>query len=296
MRQNWHEFIDMLLFAEELECDLFVNTVIGPSNCSLFTLPADEMLHIANEIEKRGQKVEKKFRRNHHVWKDNIIKLRGKSSEGQAEHVRKIIDTHYNRQDPLTAAWNLANVGRKKEALEEARKVQKGDPTFYRAVAFCGRLQRDLGEWEAAEVDLQRAIKMSAKRPEAFIYLAQLRLDQNRPQEALDSALQAHKLVKEEDLLEVETCSILAPIYIELGNFAEALKVLMRLEHLQPKNHEISFQRAKIFRLTGMPERALEELEKALAIDPDHPEANHLKRELQTLPTSEAVDTSDLNA
>lgn len=32
MRQNWHEFIDMLLFAEELECDLFVNTVIGPTS------------------------------------------------------------------------------------------------------------------------------------------------------------------------------------------------------------------------------------------------------------------------
>jgi MoaA/NifB/PqqE/SkfB family radical SAM enzyme len=39
MRQNWHEFGDVLLLGEELDCEVLVNTVVDPSHCSLFTLP-----------------------------------------------------------------------------------------------------------------------------------------------------------------------------------------------------------------------------------------------------------------
>ncbi len=212
LRQNWHEFIDVLLLAETLDCALFVNTVISPSYCSLYTLPANTMLQIADEIENAGIIVEDKLVKNHHVWRNTIAALRGKSEEGQAPHVEKIMGNYYKQRNHWTISWDLANCGQKKEALEEIRKVKKGEPFYYQAVAYSAEIQREMGDWEGAERDLQQAMKISARRPEAFLYMAKLRLDQNRLEEALNNALQAEELVTQEDPLQAEVCDLIHSI------------------------------------------------------------------------------------
>ena len=55
MAQNWHEFGDYLLFADEWDCDVCVNLVRVPSQCSLYTLPVEELDRITTMLEKQGE-------------------------------------------------------------------------------------------------------------------------------------------------------------------------------------------------------------------------------------------------
>ncbi len=286
MRQNWHEFVDMLLLAEELKCSVFVNTVIGPSRCSLFTLPVKEISQIADEIEKQGSLVENRLRINHGVWKENIRRLRGKSREGQAASVGKILDTYWDLQDQFSVAMKLAREGHFEESLEALGKVDKKHVSYYRSVALSGNIRRLLGDLAGSEQDLGRALKITSKRPEAFLYLAMLRLDQNRLTEALENALTARTLIKEEELLESEICGTLAATYIRLEKVPEALTVLDRLLILNPEKPEAHVLRCHAHRMAGRPDQAMLEVETALSIDANHWEAVNLREELISESTS----------
>ena len=89
-----------------------------------------------------------------------------------------------------------------------------------------------------AEADLQRAFNISARRPEAFLYLAKLRLDQDRPAEALQNALQAKKLVAPGDAFESEICECLVRIHACQGNFSEAMIILNGWLSSDPNNEQ----------------------------------------------------------
>lgn len=282
MRQNWHEFVDLLLIAEDLECPVFVNTVIGPSYCSLYTLPPEEVGRIADEIERRGSAVENKLKLNRRVWRDNIAKLRGKSEEGQAGKIAKILDTYWDKEDEFTLAMNLARQKKFTEALQELRKIPKTNISYYRSVALCGNIRRILGDLEGADEDLDRAVKITAKRPEAFLYRAFLRLDQKRNEEALKQAFHAHGMIQEGDLLEGELCEVFGKIYHRLGKVPEALNMFERLITLRPENPDVHVQKAYVFQSAGMQSQAHMEIDAALALDPNHPDARNLREELGT--------------
>ncbi len=221
MRQNWHEFVDVLLLAEDLECEVFVNTVINPSRCSLFTLSAEDTRRIADKIEKQGHAVKRSLKRNRHVWEENIQRLRGRSEEGHAGKVSRVLEQYSNLQDHMTRAVVLAEKGLCAEALEETQKVTKNDVQYYRAVALGGTLRRLLGDHEGAESDLKRALKITERKPEAFLYLAELRVDQERFEEALQYARRARELIKEEDRLDAQVTEVLQTISSRLNQSAD---------------------------------------------------------------------------
>jgi len=77
MRQNWTEFFDFLILAEELGCSVFVNTVINPDECSLFSLPPSELLEIVESMEIMGKDAPKYLKRNHWCWLQQMKTLRG---------------------------------------------------------------------------------------------------------------------------------------------------------------------------------------------------------------------------
>lgn len=77
MRQNWTEFFDFLILAEELGCSVFVNTVINPDECSLFSLPPSELLEIVESMEIMGKDASKYLKRNHWCWLQQMKTLRG---------------------------------------------------------------------------------------------------------------------------------------------------------------------------------------------------------------------------
>ena len=214
MRQNWHEFVDMLIFAEELDCELFVNTVTSPSDCSLYTLSQNEIKKISEDIEQRGIPLQNRFLKNRKVWQDAIADLRGRSNDPAPGRITR---SYYRLEDYFPEASRLANHGRKEEALEYLRTIPKNDPSFYQAVTYCGEIQREMGDFAGALNDLEQAIKISAKRPEALFYLARLQFQEGRFQEALKSAVRASFLVKQEDPLEQEIQQLVLQIRANSG-------------------------------------------------------------------------------
>jgi radical SAM protein with 4Fe4S-binding SPASM domain len=95
MRQNWHEFGEFLLFAEELGCEVFVNTVIDPPHCSLYKLPPASLAHIADEMEKRDSGIEHDLHLNRPLWKETLLKLRNSATEHQAERLTRVLQSFH---------------------------------------------------------------------------------------------------------------------------------------------------------------------------------------------------------
>lgn len=79
MRQNWHEFGDYLLFADEWDCDVYVNTVIQPFECSLHTLRREELAEIVGKLLERDPDYQSRLRRNRQVWIDEVERLRNRA-------------------------------------------------------------------------------------------------------------------------------------------------------------------------------------------------------------------------
>jgi radical SAM protein with 4Fe4S-binding SPASM domain len=289
MRQNWHEFGDILLFAESIGCEVFVNTVVYPKQCSLYTLPPEELAYIADEMEKQGSHFEGKLQINQRVWEDQVRKLRGNANEGQVKKLTNIREATFGawRDDPtnhwhhIGVALEFADKGMYAEALEEVLKTSQTNPNYYLSIILCAKIRRMLGDHEGAEKDLDRAIKLSRRRSEAFTKRAWLRFDQNRLEEGIQDALHARELIKESDEEEFEVCEVLGFLYSRQQRFPEATQELDRLLALQPKNPKVRVQRGWAFQIAGMREQALKEAEAALALDPNSVEAIKLMEHLK---------------
>lgn len=84
MRQNCHEFIDFLLFAEDLYSSVFVNTISDPTHCSLYSLPLDDLKNIVDEMEKRGKESLSRLDINRRTCLDTIAALRNYTERNRA--------------------------------------------------------------------------------------------------------------------------------------------------------------------------------------------------------------------
>lgn len=78
MRQNWHEFGDYLLFADEWNCQVGVNLVREPPQCSLYTLPISELAEITKKLEKQGETLLPRLGLNHKIWIEQVSALRNR--------------------------------------------------------------------------------------------------------------------------------------------------------------------------------------------------------------------------
>lgn len=76
MRQNWREFGDFLLFADDWDCAVEVNTVRGPVHCSIYTLPDGEFSKIVSAMEKRDGELVARLNRNRGLWIETMDRLR----------------------------------------------------------------------------------------------------------------------------------------------------------------------------------------------------------------------------
>lgn len=76
MVQNWHEFGDYLLFADEHDCEVVVNTVREPPHCSLYRLPVEDLAKIVDSLEKQGEELLPRLGRNRNVWDTHVSALR----------------------------------------------------------------------------------------------------------------------------------------------------------------------------------------------------------------------------
>ena len=207
MRQNWHEFGEFLLFADGLGCEVFVNTVIDPSDCSLYTLAPKELADVADNLEAQSHALRNRLSLNRHIWENTIKAVRGSANERQVEGVDRIKETASEAlrngpesiRDHLGVAWKLHDESRYAEALVEALKTHETDPSYYHSVYLCGHLRRITGDLAGAERDLDRAVHMAPRRPEAFFYRAWLRLEQKQFDKGIADARCARELLQEGD-------------------------------------------------------------------------------------------------
>ncbi len=82
MQQNWREFGDVLLLAEELDCDVTVNLVYGPPHCNLYALPRAELALVADSLERQGATLMPQLKRNRRVWQEQVEDLRRRVDRG----------------------------------------------------------------------------------------------------------------------------------------------------------------------------------------------------------------------
>jgi len=76
MRQNWHEFGDYCLMADEWDCAVGVNTVLQPPEFGVYTLPPAELRKIVAAMERQAGALGTKLRRNRAVWFGELERLR----------------------------------------------------------------------------------------------------------------------------------------------------------------------------------------------------------------------------
>ncbi|MFZ3199633.1 MAG: radical SAM/SPASM domain-containing protein [Candidatus Acidiferrales bacterium] len=80
MRPNWREFGDFCLWADDLDCSVFVNQVRRPAELSLFTLPLRDLQQIVDAMENQATTLLPRLRRHRETWLGQIQRLRQRSS------------------------------------------------------------------------------------------------------------------------------------------------------------------------------------------------------------------------
>lgn len=72
MVQNWHGFGNLLQFAEDLGCNVFVNSVRQPRDHSLYELPVDELRRIVTRMDIERKRLAPKLVKNREVLERTV--------------------------------------------------------------------------------------------------------------------------------------------------------------------------------------------------------------------------------
>jgi molybdenum cofactor biosynthesis enzyme MoaA len=78
MRQNWHEFGEFCLLADEWGCNVGINTVNNPPQFSVYNLPIEELRKIADTMQKQAVELDSRLKRNRGAWFGEFERLRRK--------------------------------------------------------------------------------------------------------------------------------------------------------------------------------------------------------------------------
>lgn len=257
MRQNWREFGDLLLLAEDLGVEVWVNTVVDPSFCSLYTLPSREIARVLQSLDAQGRTLAPRLTVNRATWDRTIEKLRGAVSAAPGATMVDVLDRYYVSGSPADQALLLNRRGLHAEALALARGVSKEDSRYYYALDACAYSRSALGDAAGAEHDLTHALATSRKRPEAHLGLARLYAKQGRAAAALGSALEAMNRVAVEDRMQFETAELLAYLFVRKGRLLRAFKAVEPIARLQGDAYPI---RGLVYPADGLRPELLQEV------------------------------------
>jgi MoaA/NifB/PqqE/SkfB family radical SAM enzyme len=85
MRQNWHEFGDYCAFADDLDCSIWVNTVLNPPEFGLYTMPTAELRDVVRGMEREAPKLASRLGKNKNVWFAEFERLRRRCHPATAQ-------------------------------------------------------------------------------------------------------------------------------------------------------------------------------------------------------------------
>lgn len=81
MTRNWKEFGDYLAFADEWDCAVYINTVLYPSDLSLYGLSATALDEVLAVLEAADDHNRARLGRNRHVWEEELARLRHRRAQ-----------------------------------------------------------------------------------------------------------------------------------------------------------------------------------------------------------------------
>jgi serine/threonine protein kinase/Flp pilus assembly protein TadD len=158
-------------------------------------------------------------------------------------------------------SWFLAPMGRKDEALAEAKRSQKADPLSSIANLFVGSVLVFTRQWDSAIEQLRSAKALDATFWFDPCFLGRAYEQTGRLPEAIAEFQRAVELEKDNG----ETWSGLGHAYALSGNRTEAQKVLDQLKELSAHSYVAPYNLAVIYAALGEKDRAFALLERAYA-------------------------------
>jgi serine/threonine protein kinase/Flp pilus assembly protein TadD len=158
-------------------------------------------------------------------------------------------------------SWFLAPMGRKDEALAEAKRSQKADPLSSIANLFVGSVLVFTRQWDSAIEQLRSAKALDATFWFDPCFLGRAYEQTGRLPEAITEFQRAVELEKDNG----ETWSGLGHAYALSGNRTEAQKVLDQLKELSAHSYVAPYNLAVIYAALGEKDRAFALLERAYA-------------------------------
>jgi sulfatase maturation enzyme AslB (radical SAM superfamily) len=293
MQQNWHEFADVLLIAEDLGCDVFINTVVTPEHCSLYKLPKDELSRIVDELERQTQRLDGKLKINRHIWEEQLQTLWNNAGGEKAGTLTQIITATTDAKPAEKSAkfsvsygWDLVREGRLSEALAEAQKPDPKHPQYYHSLVLRAHVRRLMADLDQAEAHLEEAIRVSRNPREALYERAWLRAAQNRLEEGIVDAQKSAELCKgkkEELRLAQSNALLLCGRLRRLqGDIAAAGADLDAAVQLSANPQEALMERAWLRFQQNRFDEGIRDAEQGREIDGQKPEVLRLLAQLYT--------------
>ena len=142
-----------------------------------------------------------------------------------------------------------------------------------------GMMRERLGDWDMAEIDLQRARRLSNNEPHVLNYLGYSWIDQGL---YLDEGLKIIKQAVKEQPKNGAFVDSLGWAHYRLGNFATALKVLERASLLEPTDPVITDHLGDALWRMKREVEARYQWRKALAFDPTQEDRSKIEGKLLT--------------
>jgi MoaA/NifB/PqqE/SkfB family radical SAM enzyme len=78
MRQNWREFGEFCLMADDWNCNVYVNTVRNPPQLGIYTMPPGELRGVLDGMEAEAASLDSRLTRNRRVWFAELDRIRAK--------------------------------------------------------------------------------------------------------------------------------------------------------------------------------------------------------------------------
>jgi len=134
-------------------------------------------------------------------------------------------------------------------------------------------------ECERAEELLEEAVRLAPKDADILCYLAEIALKEKNWARAFELGAKADSLKPDDPHI----TAALGRAQFNMGEFTEALSYYLKADSLNhPEKAEIYLQTAKCHQKLGDPEKSKAYIEKALAVNPDYPEARELLTQIDT--------------
>jgi len=175
------------------------------------------------------------------------------------------------------------------DKLRRALSVKRDFAEAYALLSMCqtheSEVKRDSALFEQAQLNAQKALELGQNLVLPHLAYATIYVMRDIYEEAEKELLEAEMRDPENPLL----YAIRGQLYYKQKKLDEAIKDLVKAADLDPKLASAHLQLAMIFKEKGEYDKAIDRVDKVLAVSPSHYEAIRLKRELESIKPEEVA-------